>query len=101
MAKADKARLWVISETPEDWPSAVAATGERDDGSVEIIAIAGLKGRMVVWMDTALRSFESMAREVGKNRVVIQGRKGWQRCLPGYRLVETLAGGRVVMEKVL
>ena len=99
LAKANKARFWVVSG--EYSPVAVAATCEHENATVEIVALAG--SGMARWLLPALGSFESMAKDAGMIRLAIHGRRGWERRLAplGYVLREHDEDGLAMMEKEL
>lgn len=51
-----------------------------EDDSIRIWIGVGLNARQ--WCGTAEREISAFAREIGCNRLLIEGRKGWRRILP-------------------
>lgn len=88
---------WVIYEIDKPVPTlatAVTSLRETNEGLTSVIEAVGGE-HFDAWREPIMAEFERMAKEHGVVRVEIEGRQGWQRKLPGYKVV------RVVMEKVL
>lgn len=96
-ALADRRMIWVAFDTDNPFPFlAAASVGQRmtNDGLVVFVDAIGGRERER-WLDQCLAELEAHAKAAGATRMEMEGRPGWQRVLPGYRVV------RQVYEKVL
>ena len=96
-ALADRRMIWVAFDSDAPFPFlAAASVGQRqtNDGLVVFIDAIGGHDRER-WLPACLAELEGHAKAAGATRIEVEGRRGWERVLPGYRVV------RVVMEKVL
>ena len=95
-AAVDEGRLDIWAICDEETTYGFLAAGLRQCGAERVAFIEAIAGdEMERWLGEALASFETLAREAGATIVEHEGRKGWERVLPGYRVV------RVVLQKRL
>ena len=96
-ALADRRMLWVVLDTDNPLPLIAAAsigTRKTKDGLVVFVDAIGGRDREA-WLPEHLAELERQAKGIGAIKLELEGRPGWQRVLPGYRLA------RVVLEKAL
>lgn len=75
---------------------AAACTSLRKTNKGKVVTIELLGGENSdLWIVEALAQFETLARANGAVKIEIEGRRGWERYLTGFKTV------RVVLEKVL
>ncbi len=86
MQRDGRAQMW-IAKTPEDLVSAVLVTERiKFVGGKRAIKtlLCGGKGMLDRAMGPMLETVESFARDLGCQSMIVEGRKGWERALPGY-----------------
>ena len=96
-ALADRRMIWVAFDTDNPFPFlAAASVGQRmtNDGLVVFVDAIGGRDRER-WLDQCLAELEAHAKAAGAVKLEMEGRPGWARTLPGYRVA------RVVLEKTL
>ena len=96
-ALADRRMLWVVFDDENPLPLIAAAsigTRKTNDGLVVFVDAIGGRDREA-WLPEHLAELERQAKGIGAIKIELEGRPGWQRVLPGYRLA------RVVLEKAL
>jgi hypothetical protein len=96
-ALADRRMLWVVFDTDSPFPFIAAASiGSRQTNDGVVVFVDAIGGRdREKWLPEYLAELEAQAKGIGATKIELEGRPGWQRVLPGYRLA------RVVLEKVL
>lgn len=86
--------LWLILNDGK--PCGAAATGIRTCGNETVAFVEAIAGDgMKDWLLPVLSDFEARAKRAGATIIEHEGRRGWERRLPGFKPV------RVVMQKVL
>lgn len=83
---SNKADLWVNYELTS---FAIGATYSRTDGSKTYIVnyMASSNGSKEGW-DETIKTIEEQAKDWGCTTIQVKGRRGWQRALPDYKLVQ-------------
>ena len=96
-ALADRRTLWVVFDTDSPFPFlAAASVGQRMTNHGLVVFVEALGGReRERWLGECFAELEAQAKAAGAVKMELEGRLGWQRVLPGYRLA------RVVLEKAL
>lgn len=72
--------VWVAIDGPTI--IGVGTTAIDSDGTAEILACGGVRHRE--WVSEALLTVEAWARDAGASRLVLRGRRGWQRYCAGW-----------------
>lgn len=96
-AEAGRYRLWAIYRRGHPLPLLAAAASyvrETNKGLVAVIEPIGGHD-MRDWLLPVLTEFEAMAKANGVAMIEVEGRRGWQRVLPGFTTA------RVILQKVL
>lgn len=77
--------LWIIRVDDVAYAAAVTTiTGF----TISILSLGGVQ--MTRWLFPALEAFTTMCRKNGLDNIEIDGRKGWQRALPGFKHARTV-----------
>lgn len=95
--KAQRWSAWAIYLRKKPLPIyAAACTNLRKTNSGKVVTISLIGGRDIdVWLPEALAEFEALARKNGCVKIEVEGRRGWERYLTGFKTV------RIIMEKAL
>lgn len=94
-AETESVRLWLAEV--DGRVCMAAAVAEIDIGGERAVHIIALGGDdMDEWLHPALSEFERLARKNGIARVRLNGRPGWSRVMPGYRVASVILEKRLV-----
>ena len=90
--------LWVAIDGPTIF--AAGTTLLWNDGDAEIRLCGGARHRE--WVEEALEIVETWARSAGARRLIMRGRRGWERSVKRHGwVVAGIEDGRTLFQKVL